>query len=125
MTRSISIFGATGSVGLSTLDLLRQHKGAYRVAALSANGNAAGLAELAREFGAELAVVADETAYPALKYALAGTRTEVAAGAEALIEAAKMGADWTMAAIVGTAGLKPTLACGRMISLPPDRPLPT
>ena len=55
MTRSISIFGATGSVGLSTLDLVRQHRDAYRVVALTANGNAAGLAELAREFDAELA----------------------------------------------------------------------
>jgi 1-deoxy-D-xylulose-5-phosphate reductoisomerase len=64
--RSISIFGATGSVGLSTLDLIRQHRSQYRVIALTANGNAAALAKLAIEFGAELAVVADEAAYPAL-----------------------------------------------------------
>ena len=120
MTRSISIFGATGSVGLSTLDLVRQHRGAYRVVALTANGNAAGLAELAREFDAELAVVAEEAAYPALKAALAGTRTEVAAGADALIEAAKRDVDWTMAAIVGCAGLPPTMAAieqGRTVAL--------
>lgn len=120
MTRSISIFGATGSVGLSTLDLVRQHRKAFRVVALTANGNAAGLAELAREFDAELAVVAEDDAYPALKAALAGTRTEVAAGADALVEAAKLNVDWTMAAIVGCAGLPPTMAAieqGRTVAL--------
>ena len=120
MTRSISIFGATGSVGLSTLDLVRQHRDAYRVVALTANGNAAELAALAREFDAELAVVADEAAYPALKEALAGTGTEAAAGADALIEAAKRDVDWTMAAIVGCAGLPPTMAAieqGRTVAL--------
>ena len=120
MTRNISIFGATGSVGLSTLDLIRQHRDAYRVVALTANGHAAELAALAREFDAELAVVADDAAYPALKEALAGTRTEVAAGADALVEAAKRAADWTMAAIVGCAGLPPTMAAieqGKTVAL--------
>jgi 1-deoxy-D-xylulose-5-phosphate reductoisomerase len=120
MTRTLSIFGATGSVGLSTLDLVRQHRDAYRVLALTANGNAADLASLAIEFDAELAVVADEAAYPALEAALAGTRIEAAAGAEALVEAAKRGADWTMAAIVGCAGLPPTMAAieaGRTVAL--------
>jgi 1-deoxy-D-xylulose-5-phosphate reductoisomerase len=120
MTRTISIFGATGSVGLSSLDLVRQHRDAYRVVALTANGNAAGLAELAREFDAALAVVADEAAYPALKEALAGTSTEVAAGADALIEAAKCDVDWTMAAIVGCAGLPSTMAAieqGKTVAL--------
>ena len=114
MTRSTSIFGATGSVGLSTLDLVRQHRAAYRVVALTANGNAADLAALAKEFDAEVAVVADEAAYPALKAALAGTNIKVAAGPDALIEAAQMGADWTMAAIVGCAGLPPTIAAIEM-----------
>lgn len=120
MTRTISIFGATGSVGLSTLDLIRQHRDAYRVVALTANGNAEKLAELAREFDAEFAVVAEDEAYPALKAALAGTRIEVAAGADALIEATKRGADWTMAAIVGCAGLPPTMAAieqGKTVAL--------
>jgi 1-deoxy-D-xylulose-5-phosphate reductoisomerase len=120
MARAISIFGATGSVGLSTLDLVRQHRDAFRVVALTANGNAAGLAELAREFDAELAVVAEDDSYPVLKAALAGTRTEVAAGADALIEAAKRDADWTMAAIVGCAGLPPTMAAieqGKTVAL--------
>ncbi|MEP7350168.1 MAG: 1-deoxy-D-xylulose-5-phosphate reductoisomerase [Sphingorhabdus sp.] len=120
MPRTLSIFGATGSVGLSTLDLVRQHRDAFRVVALTANGNAVGLAELAREFDAELAVVAEEDAYPALKQALAGTRTEVAAGADALIDAANRNVDWTMAAIVGCAGLPPTMAAieaGKTVAL--------
>ena len=110
MTRSVSIFGATGSVGLSTLDLIRQHRSKYRVVALTANGNAATIAQLAREFDAELAVVADETAYAELKDALVGTGIEAAAGADALVEAARRNADWTMASIVGCAGLPSTMA---------------
>lgn len=119
MTRSISIFGATGSVGLSTLDLVRQHRDSFRVVALTANGNAAKLAALAQEFDADLAVVAEEEAYPALKSALAGTRTEAAAGADALVAAAQRD-DWTMASIVGCAGLPPTMAAieqGRTVAL--------
>jgi 1-deoxy-D-xylulose-5-phosphate reductoisomerase len=120
MTRSISIFGATGSVGLSTLDLVRQHRDSFRVVALTANGNAAKLAALAQEFDADLAVVAEEEAYPALKSALAGTRTEAAAGADALVAAARRDVDWTMASIVGCAGLPPTMAAierGRTVAL--------
>jgi 1-deoxy-D-xylulose-5-phosphate reductoisomerase len=120
VTRTISIFGATGSVGLSTLDLVRQHRDAYRVVALTANSNAADLAGLAKEFDAEIAVVADEAAYPALKASLAGTNIRAAAGPAALIEAAQMGADWTMAAIVGCAGLPPTMAAieaGKTVAL--------
>ncbi|CAN1512526.1 Dxr 1-deoxy-D-xylulose 5-phosphate reductoisomerase [Sphingomonadaceae bacterium] len=120
MTRSLSIFGATGSVGLSTLDLVRQHRDKYRIVALTANGNAADLAKLAREFDAEIAVVADETAYAALVEALAGSSTKAAAGPAALVEAAQMGADWTMAAIVGCAGLPPTMAAieaGKTVAL--------
>jgi 1-deoxy-D-xylulose-5-phosphate reductoisomerase len=118
--RTLSIFGATGSVGLSTLDLVRQHRAAYRVVALTANSNAADLAKLAIEFDAEIAVVADEAAYQALKNALAGTAIKAAAGPNALIEAAHMGADWTMAAIVGCAGLPPTMAAieaGKTVAL--------
>jgi 1-deoxy-D-xylulose-5-phosphate reductoisomerase len=120
MTRTLSIFGATGSVGLSTLDLVRQHRDDYRVVALTANGNAADLAKLAREFEPEIAVVADEVAYSELKVALSGTSTKAAAGPAALIEAAQMGADWTMAAIVGCAGLPPTMAAieaGKTVAL--------
>jgi 1-deoxy-D-xylulose-5-phosphate reductoisomerase len=120
MTRSISIFGATGSVGLSTLDLVRQHRDSFRVVALTANGNAAKLAALAKEFDADLAVVAEEDAYPVLKAALAGTRTEAAAGTDALVAAARRDVDWTMASIVGCAGLPPTMAAieqGRTVAL--------
>ncbi|RRQ52369.1 1-deoxy-D-xylulose-5-phosphate reductoisomerase [Sphingorhabdus wooponensis] len=120
MTRSVSIFGATGSVGLSTLDLIRQHRSQYRVVALTANGNAAAVAQLAREFDAELAVVADEAAYTELKDALAGTGIEAAAGAGALVEAARRNADWTMASIVGCAGLPSTMAAieaGKTVAL--------
>lgn len=118
--RALSIFGATGSVGLSTLDLVRQHRDKYRVVALTANCNAAELAIMAKEFEPEIAVVADESAYPALKDALAGTTIKAAAGTAALIEAAQMGADWTMAAIVGCAGLPPTMAAieaGKTVAL--------
>jgi 1-deoxy-D-xylulose-5-phosphate reductoisomerase len=120
MTRSVSIFGATGSVGLSTLDIIRQHRNQYRVVALTANGNATAIAQLAREFDAELAVVADEAAYADLKDALAGTGIEAAAGAEALVEAARRNADWTMASIVGCAGLPSTMAAieaGKTVAL--------
>ncbi|MEO9600438.1 1-deoxy-D-xylulose-5-phosphate reductoisomerase [Parasphingorhabdus sp.] len=109
MTKSVSIFGATGSVGQSTLDLIRQHPEDYNVIALTANGNADELAALAKEFSAQVAVVADEAAYDCLKQRLAGTSIEASSGPDALIAAAGLGADWTMAAIVGCAGLPPTL----------------
>jgi len=120
MTKSISIFGATGSVGLSTLDLVRQHREQYEIIALTANGNASQLAALAIEFSAQVAVVADDSAYEELKQQLAGTSIEAASGKDALIAAAAMGADWTMAAIVGCAGLPPTLEalrCGKTVAL--------
>ncbi|SMC47667.1 1-deoxy-D-xylulose-5-phosphate reductoisomerase [Novosphingobium sp. B1] len=110
MTRSISVLGATGSIGTSTLDLIRRNRDDWRVIALTANGDALGLAKLAREFGAEVAVVADEAALPALRDALSGTGVHAAAGATALVDAAARGADITVAAIVGCAGLAPTMA---------------
>lgn len=108
--RSISVFGATGSIGASTLDLVGRHPDLYMVRVLTANGDADALARLAREHKAELAVLADESRYGALREALAGSGIEAAAGEAALVEAARLGADWTMAAIVGCAGLAPTLA---------------
>ncbi|OJW65101.1 MAG: 1-deoxy-D-xylulose-5-phosphate reductoisomerase [Sphingomonadales bacterium 63-6] len=111
--RSISIFGATGSIGASTLDLIRRDKGKWRVVALTANGKAAELAALALEFNAEIAVVADEARLPELREALAGSAVEAAAGAQALCEAASKGADITVAGIVGCAGLAPTMAAIR------------
>jgi len=108
--RTISILGATGSIGASTLDLIRRNRDQWRVVALSANSNSAELAQLAREFSAELAVVADEACLPSLREALAGTEIAPAAGEAALVEAAARPADITVAAIVGCAGLAPTMA---------------
>jgi 1-deoxy-D-xylulose-5-phosphate reductoisomerase len=108
--RSISILGATGSIGASTLDLIRRNRDGWRVVALTANGNTAELAKLAREFSAEIAVTADEACLPQLRDALAGSGVEAAAGAQALIDASARGADLTIAAIVGCAGLAPTMA---------------
>ncbi len=120
MTRSITILGATGSVGLSTLDLIRRNRDDWRVIALTANCQAAELAALAKEFGAEMAVVADEACLPDLRDALSGTSIRPMGGAAALIEAASAGADVTMAAIVGCAGLAPTMAAieaGKAVAL--------
>jgi 1-deoxy-D-xylulose-5-phosphate reductoisomerase len=120
MTRRLSLFGATGSVGQSTLDLIRRDGEAWQVAVLTANSDVAELARLAREFRPELAVIADETRYDELKDALAGTNIGVAAGAGALIEAATCPTDLVLAAIVGTAGLAPTMAAleaGRDVAL--------
>jgi len=108
--RSITILGATGSVGASTLDLIRRNRDEWRVVALTAKRHAGALAALAREFGAELAVVSDESALPELREALAGTGIEAASGEAALVEAAARPADLTVAAIVGCAGLAPTMA---------------
>jgi 1-deoxy-D-xylulose-5-phosphate reductoisomerase len=111
--RRISILGATGSIGESTLDLVGRDPGAYHVVALTGCRNAKRLAELAIEHRAELAVVADEACYQELRARLSGSGIEAAAGADALIEAASRPADWVMAAIVGAAGLEPTLAAVR------------
>ncbi len=108
--KSVTILGATGSVGTSTLDLVERAPDDFRVVALTANCDVAKLAAAARRTRAELAVVADESCLADLRAALADTDTRVAGGAEAVVEAAAMGADWTMAAIVGCAGLKPVMA---------------
>jgi 1-deoxy-D-xylulose-5-phosphate reductoisomerase len=115
MTKRITILGSTGSIGCSTLDVLAQFRGAERieVAALTGNGNIALLAAQARLCGARLVVTADDSRYDDLKEALAGTDVTVAAGRNGLIEAAEIGSDWVMAAIVGTAGLAPTLAAAK------------
>jgi len=108
--RSVSILGATGSIGASTVDLIKRAPDNYRVEAVSARRNAAALAKIARELGAKLAVVADPAAYNDLKTALSDSNIEPAAGEAALLEAAQRPADWVMAAISGSIGLKPTLA---------------
>jgi 1-deoxy-D-xylulose-5-phosphate reductoisomerase len=111
--KSVSILGATGSVGRSTLDLVERNRERFDVLAVTARSDVAGLAEAARRVGARRAVIAEEGKHSALVEALAGTGVEVAAGEAALIEAASAGADWTMAAIVGCAGLRPTMAALR------------
>jgi 1-deoxy-D-xylulose-5-phosphate reductoisomerase len=108
--RSVTLLGATGSIGSSTADLLRRDPDRYAVEAVTAHHDASALARLARELGARFAAVADEAAYAELKSELAGSGIEVAAGAAAMVEAAQRPADWVMAAITGAASLAPTLA---------------
>jgi len=120
MTRSISLLGATGSIGDSTLDLIRSERENWNVVALTANCAAKKLAELAQEFGADIAVVADEGCLEELRAYLAGTGIEAAGGAQALCEAAARPVDITVAAIVGCAGLAPTMAAieqGKIVAL--------
>lgn len=111
--KRISILGATGSVGRSTVDLIARAPETFAVEALTANRDAARLAGQAKALKAKFAAVADPSAYPDLKAALAGTGIEAAAGPDAVIEAAIRPSDWVMAAIVGAAGLAPTLAAIR------------
>ncbi len=108
--RSVTVLGATGSIGDSTMDLIRSGRDRYRVEALTGNSNVQGLAKLAREFDVRYVAVADPARLTELKDALAGTRTECGAGESAVIEAAARPADWVMAAVSGAAGLKPALA---------------
>jgi 1-deoxy-D-xylulose-5-phosphate reductoisomerase len=109
--RRITVLGSTGSVGRSTLALIdAAPPGAFAVEALVAGSDAAALAAQARRHGARLAVVADPAAHGALRDALAGTGVQTASGPEAVVEAAMRPVDWTMAAIVGAAGLRSTLA---------------
>jgi 1-deoxy-D-xylulose-5-phosphate reductoisomerase len=118
--RSVTILGATGSVGRSTLDLLARAPERFDVLALTANRDAAGLAEAARRVGAKRAVICDPAFLRPLEEALAGSGVETSAGPEAVLETAMLGADWTMAAIVGAAGLGPTMAAlrsGRTVAL--------
>ncbi len=108
--RSVTVLGSTGSVGQSTVDLLKRNPEAFDVRVLTANRNVELLAEQARDLKVETAVVADEARYDELKSVLAGSGIEVAAGRQALVEAAAIPVEWTMAAIVGARGLEPTLA---------------
>ncbi len=105
--RSVTIFGATGSIGVNTVDLISRDLDSYNVVALTGGRNVALLAEQAVAVKADLAVTAFDDCFDALKEALAGTGVEVAAGSQAIKEAAHRPADWTMSAIVGAAGLVP------------------
>lgn len=109
--RRITVLGSTGSVGKSTISLLEAAaEGQFEIVALVAGRDWQGLAAQARRLKARHAVLADPAQYAALKEALAGTDTQVSAGPEAVIAAASLPADWTMAAIVGAAGLPATMA---------------
>jgi len=107
--RRVTIFGATGSIGQNTLDLIRRDRDAFKVVALTGGANIAQLAADAREFGAEIAVTAYPDRIDELRAALDGTAVAVSAGPEAILEAADRPADWVMSAIVGAAGLAPGL----------------
>ncbi|MBS1068440.1 1-deoxy-D-xylulose-5-phosphate reductoisomerase [Gluconobacter cerinus] len=111
--RRISVLGSTGSIGTSTVDLLKRMGSDIEVRALVGGRNVALLAEQARELRAEIAVIHDESLHDDLKARLAGSGIRTAAGRQAVIEAGAMEADWTMAAITGAAGLEPTLAAAR------------
>jgi len=111
--RSVTVLGSTGSVGTQTVELLAGAPQQFRVRALVAGRNATLLAEQAIALNAERAVISDPTRFQDLRQALAGTEITVAAGPDAVIEAASMPVDWTMAAITGAVGLAPTLAAIR------------
>lgn len=111
--RSLTVLGSTGSIGRNTIDLIRRNPSAYRVEALVANRSVDELVEQALELRPRVAVVADPAGYGALKEALAGSGIEAAAGFAAVVEAAERPAEWVMSAIVGAAGLEPTLAAIR------------
>ena len=109
--RRVTVLGATGSIGDSTLDIVRRAEpGQFKITSLTANTNSAKLAAQALEFNAEFVALADETNADDLRERLSGTGIEVGIGPKALIEAAQRPCDFTMAAITGAAGLEPTLA---------------
>lgn len=108
--RKVSVLGSTGSIGCSTLDIILRNPSLYRVEVLTAHKSVELLANQARRTQARLAVIGDKEKYAELKELLSGTETKVSAGRQALVEAAQYPVEWTMAAIVGAAGLEPTLA---------------
>ena len=118
--RRLSILGATGSIGCSTLDLVGRNRDRFAIEALTAHRNVDKLIEQARDVQPRIAVIADPDLYDTLRDGLAGTGIAVAAGADAVVEAAARPADLVMSAIVGAAGLEPTLAAirqGRIVAL--------
>jgi 1-deoxy-D-xylulose-5-phosphate reductoisomerase len=120
MPKTVTILGATGTIGQNTMKVIRKHQADFEITALTAGENFLLLAANAKEFRPKLAVISNPAHYSELKNLLHGTGVEVAAGEDAVIMAASMGADITMSAIVGAAGLKPTLAAiktGKTIAL--------
>jgi 1-deoxy-D-xylulose-5-phosphate reductoisomerase len=119
-TRSVTILGATGSIGKSTADIIAGADGAFTVEAVAGGRDPLALARLARDLGAKFAALADPAGYAGLKDALAGTEIEPAAGEAAVVEAALRPAGIVVGAIAGTAGVKPTfaaLSAGRTLAL--------
>ena len=108
--KRVTVLGSTGSVGANTLSVIAEHPDRFRVVALAAGRNAAALVQQAQSFRPDFAAIADPAGYPTLKEGLAGTGIEVAAGPDAVVEAARCNAEWVMAAIAGAAGLESTLA---------------
>ncbi len=120
MTQTVTILGATGSIGRSTTDLLAQHRERFRVGAVVGGRDAVALANVARETGASFAALADPAAGPALAKALSGSGIPSGAGEAAVLDAVARDADIVVAAISGAAGLKPTheaLRLGRKVAL--------
>jgi len=120
MIRSLTILGATGSIGRSTADVVLAHRNELRVEAVVGGRDAAALAEMAHRLGAKFAALADEREGGALRLALSGTGIANGAGSAAVLEAVERDADTVLAAISGTAGLSPTHAAlkpGRRIAL--------
>jgi 1-deoxy-D-xylulose-5-phosphate reductoisomerase len=113
LPRKVSVLGSTGSIGVSTLDLFEQAKVEVEIVALTAGRNVEQLAEQALKWRPQIAVIADEAALPRLRDLLAGSGLRTAGGAAAVAEAAAADAQWVMSAIVGFAGLAPTLAAAR------------
>ncbi|MEK9843214.1 MULTISPECIES: 1-deoxy-D-xylulose-5-phosphate reductoisomerase [Thalassospira] len=113
LKKSVSVFGVTGSIGTSTVDILKSHADKYSVDAVTAHRNVEALAQIARDLSAKFAVIGDPDLYDELCDALAGSGIEAGAGESALIDAAQRPSDIVIAAIVGAAGLKPTLAAIR------------
>jgi 1-deoxy-D-xylulose-5-phosphate reductoisomerase len=120
VTRKIAILGATGSIGKSTLDLVERDRERFEVMAVTAGTNAEALADIARRTNAKLAVVADEARLDELRQRLAGSDCRAASGEDALTEAATGDSELVIAAIVGCAGLRPTMAAveaGKTVAL--------
>ena len=118
--KKVAILGCTGSIGKSTLDLIERSPDEFEITALTAAVNVDALADAARRTNARLAVIADERRLRALQDALQGSGCQAAAGADALVEAATGDSDLVMAAIVGCAGLRPTMAAveaGKTVAL--------
>lgn len=116
-SRKVAVLGSTGSVGVSTLDLLGQIDAEIEISVLTAGRNVAKLAEQAVHWRAGVAVIEDESLLPELRERLNGSGVAAAAGSNAIVEAAGSGVDWIMSAIVGAAGLAPTLAAARAGSI--------